>query len=357
MIYILFISIFLLGIIFPKNRLVGCLILSYMLILMAFNTHNPDLENYRNMYNAVGNDTYGGWISDIGYIYFVKLSNYGGLNFQEFQILFFSICIGFLFNTINRYCKLPNLALVFIMLYPLFINIIQIRTFLGILVILFSLQYLLKNKVINIIKFLLCLVVASSLHIGSIFFSVLLVLFVKNKKNMLLIGVLIFLIVLPLMPIAINEINSFTVGKLDSYAEGNYITLNKVVRTIFLGGSAIFLVRTLKSAICKYSGFKYDLIMANVSILILTLSAIAILFSNEFERFSRLGYILCYILYLNVIINNNIPNRAKANISILFFTIIPIYIFFQYFFRASDGIPFYESVFKVIMENNSFLLL
>nr|WP_281247596.1 EpsG family protein [Haemophilus paracuniculus] len=347
---------FFLGFIFKRNCLVKYLLISYIFILMAFNTYNADFENYQNMYNAIGNGTYGGWITDFGYVALVNLGNSFGLTYADFLIVYFGVTALLLLKIVNKYSAYPNAVLSLILLYPLFINIIQLRSFLALLIIVYALQYLTERNFKNIAKFITAIVLATSLHLSSIFFGILLIFFIRNRVYILILGILAFILLIAISPFLVDLINTISVGKLDSYTENNYITLNKVIRTISIGMASIILIASLKYTLIKDGAIsKYDNTLANVAILILLLSSIAILFSNEFERYSRLGYLLSYILYFNILATNSVNQIKKILLSILFSATIFGYIFFQYYFRASNDIPFAEAVFQTIIENNSLI--
>lgn len=356
MIYLLFWAMFFLGLIFKRNSLVKYLLISYIFILMAFNTYNADFENYQNMYNAIGNGTYGGWITDFGYVALVNLSNSFELTYADFLITYFAITGLLLLKIVNKYTAYPNAVLSLILLYPLFINIIQLRSFLALLIIIYALQYLAERNFKNIIKFIIAIILATSLHLSSIFFGILFIFFIRNRTYLIILSILSLVLLIVISPFIVDMINTISVGKLDSYMENNYITLNKIIRTASLGIASIILVASLKYTLLKNGAIsKYDHTLANVAILILSLSSIAILFSNEFERYSRLGYIVAYILYFNTLANHNISQLKKLLLSVLFSITIFGYIFFQYYFRLSNDIPFAEAVFQTIIENNSLI--
>lgn len=355
--YVLYWLTFFLGLAFPRNKLITFLIIGYIFLLMAFNTYNADYGNYESMYVFVGLGEYSGWIKDFGYIFLVEQANRLGLNYQEFLIVFFAICAIILLGIVKKYSMSPNSVLSFIMLYPLFINIIQLRTFLAILVIIYAIQYLNKYSFKNVVKYLLYLSIATSLHLSSAFFIILLLAYIRKRTYLLLIGIVAILVLASSIPFVMQIINTFTEGKLDSYSESNYVTLNKTMRVLFFGISSTFLVLYMRYFMKRHFLFnhQYDGVMARCALLVLPVSVIAILFSNEFERFSRVGYILIYIMFFNIFNYKTVNLIDKLKLVFLFIISIFSYIFFQYYFRFSDTIPFSEAVFKTIIEYNSII--
>ncbi|MDO4223940.1 MAG: hypothetical protein Q4D05_07940, partial [Acinetobacter sp.] len=103
----------------------------------------------------------------------------------------------------------------------------------------------------------------------------------------------------------------------------------------------------------KAGEFEYEELLTNAAILILLVSYAAIMASNEFERYARVGYILIYILFFNFISKRTIDINIRFLMTILFTLSMGSYIYFQYFFRASDQIPFFEAIFKTVLEYNS----
>lgn len=359
MVYLLFSICFILGLFFRKNKFIQVIMIVYIYIIMAFNINNPDYTNYSSGYYFIGIGEYTGWIKDYGYLFLVEIANKVGLDYSEFLIVFFAVCTVLLVKIVNLYSSSPNAVLSMLMLYPLFINIIQIRLFLAILIVLFAIQYLNEYKFSNLLKYLFALVLATSLHLSAVFFSCLMMLYIRKKIYFLVLLFTILLVGILFFPVILNVINSFTEGKLDGYMESNYITFNKTLRVTFFGVSIIifslYLKRCLSSLPSSFQINSYDILLSRAVLMVLPISVVAIMFSNEFERFSRIGYIIIYILFFNLINSGKIKIISKFFACILFIFSVFSYIYFQYYFRFSNEIPFSEAVFETILEHNSLI--
>lgn len=356
MVYILFVLFFALGMIFARNVVIKYALLAFIFVLSAYNFDNPDYMNYESMYFFVGEGTYTGLITDFGYSFLVKISNFIGLDYADFLIAYFAICTFFILKIVNQYSLAPNRVLAFFLLYPLCINIIQLRYFLASLLIIYALKYLTEFNLKNILKFSSFLFFSVSLHISSLIFSVFYLLFIKNRKYFLVLTSILVILILVSIPILFELLNTVTMGKLDSYSEGNYLTVNKISRVLFFTISILGLLYILKKYSEKVQNyFVYEQILMKASFLMLLLANIAILASNEFERYSRVGYILVYILFFNFLRKKYISSQIKLMSIMVFSFVIGSYIYFQYYFRGSDGVPFAEAVFLRVIEYNSLI--
>lgn len=356
MVYILFVLFFILGILIPRNVLVKYALLGFIFVISAYNFDNPDYLNYENMYYFVGSGTYTGQILDFGYVFLVKLANFLGLDYSGFLLVYFAICTFFILKIVNLYSLAPNRVLVFFLLYPLCINVIQLRFFLASLVIIYALKYLAELNLKSFTKFTAFLFTAISLHFSSLIFAVFYLLFVKNRKYFFLILSMLVVGVLVLAPFAVDILNVLSAGKLETYADGNYLTVNKIARAIFFTGTILVLLYMLKYYSEKADNFfSYEKTLIGASFIILLLANIAILFSNEFERYARVGYVLIYILFFNFLIKKYISTHIKFLSVIMFTVVIGSYIYFQYNFRFSNETPFTEAVFQQVIEYNSMI--
>lgn len=325
-----------------------------MSVLMGFNTTNADYANYESMYITIGWGTYSGIVSDFGYISLVKLANLVGLNYADFLIFMAVCCVLVLWCGIKQYSQAPNAVLSIFLLYPFLINIIQLRFFLALVIVICLLKYLEERKAVNLVKFCIGLLIAISFHVSAVVFGVLVLFWVKSRLSFLVLALSMFGVFVALSGVfwGLDSATALFHGKLDAYFESNYFTFNKTIRTLSLGGSALALLYCIWVA-GIYEKYRYKEVLFYSASTMIVLSTIAIFVSNEFERFARLGYIIIYILFFNVFYSRKVSLANKLALSVLFILTIPGYIFFQYYFRESHGVPFAEAVFQTVIENNA----
>lgn len=143
MLFLLWGILILLGIIFPKSKVVSVLIISFMIIAIGFRTQGPDYVGYQNEFKYSVFQT----MNTVYYKGYVLLEQYAGtlgITFEKFVIIVGSISILLLYFSINKIVENVNIVMSFFMIYPFSHEAIQMRTFLGDTVLLFSFLGLIK---------------------------------------------------------------------------------------------------------------------------------------------------------------------------------------------------------------------
>src|SRR5699024_6560718 len=92
------------------------------------------------------------------------------------------LATGLVFSTINRYS--PNIQFVyfFYMLYPLFMDAVQMRNYLAFSLVAFSIRYLIEDFKYKRTKYIIFVLLASTIHITSLMYLLLLLTTLKNRK-------------------------------------------------------------------------------------------------------------------------------------------------------------------------------
>ncbi len=180
--YILFIII---GFVFPKSKFVRILILIFMLIAAIWAIGNVDYLHYEYNYNLIKiggiNQNF-----EIGFQYLNQLGVWAGLEFKEFYVVINTILFIFVNMLISRYSKKPNKILSLYLIFPFLTDLVQFRNFISMVFIIYAVSYLFNSKT-SYIKFIILILLASTFHITSLFY--LLLIFTKFiDKRVLLIG-------------------------------------------------------------------------------------------------------------------------------------------------------------------------
>ncbi|HFI0639754.1 TPA: EpsG family protein [Streptococcus suis] len=337
--------------IFRKSNIVFYMWALFFILLFGFNTYNPDYLSYSNIYRLFSLGTYDGKLGDIGYISLMNLGISNRLYFQQFLQVISVITIIPLFYSINKLSVYKNLVCAFILLYPLSISIVQFRFFIAYTLVLLGLYFLEKFTIGKYI-FIALVILATTIHFSAIIFLILLFALEKNFQKIYLIlsGVLLALF-------SINYIGNFIQIPLISQALQKYFISSLefkgivfVSRVIFFRLGPVLILHWL------YSYFKHcfeerDFFLMRATNIILIVSMFFEFINSEFERFSRLGYILFYIIVLNVCSKMKLKsNRELILVSLIIFSLSNFW--FQNFYRSSGDIRFFDSVFRAIFENN-----
>lgn len=334
--------------------MITLLLVSYCFILMAFNTFNADFINYNAMYVAMGEGTYTGKIREVGYAFFVVVANELGWSYQEFLIFFAGICSLLLLKIVLDYCEYPNPVLSMTLVYPLLINIIQLRFFLAFLIVLYSIRFLFQPSACNSLKYFCGIAVAATFHLSSLLYLILCLLLIKSKRRLVLFGLIIIILSIALSPWLYGIFDSLSADKLSEYSENNYFTVNKLVRVMVLLLSSVA-VAYLCMLIQKKKGFCKDVIFLQSASLLFFIGYIMVLISNEFERILRPAYFVLYVASFNLLFSRYHPIMNKIIYGILFSLLMTMFFVYFFYFRYSNDVMFEEAVFETLINNNSLI--
>lgn len=134
--------------------------LIYIIILMGGNGSNPDTTIYYNMYNS-GYFFY----KDIGFgivIDFCKKTL--GLNIEQFRLVMAVLGLSIMHKVVNKYVLNPMTYYFLYFLYPFMMDVVQMRNFLMMCVMMVAFDALLDRSKKGIVKFLILNLVAASLQ-------------------------------------------------------------------------------------------------------------------------------------------------------------------------------------------------
>ena len=349
-----FILIFL-SIILPKNKFLSLLWIVYFIILFGFNSFNPDLWAYQNIYRLYQNGTYDGKLVDSGYIFLMQSFQNFSYSFEQFFLFIAFVSVISIFYFINKFSKYRNLVFIPMLLYPFTLSVVQSRFFFSTSIVLIGLTFLERNTKIGKILFLLFILLASTIHFSSILYLILILATSNSFKKMysfLLLGVVGIVLLIAggelLNLTALSQgIQRYFIGSLE------FKGLVFVSRVIFFRLGIIGLLHLA----FKYFRDTFDetdlFLMKSVNI-IMFITMIFELVNTEFERFSRIGFIALYILIFNITSRLKLNSNKVSFIGIAI-TFMILYTGYQYFLRESNGIIFFEAVFRDIFENNYLL--
>lgn len=354
MLYLVAYVLVLLSIFFTNNRSLFLAWGVYFVVLFGLNTYNPDYRAYGNIYRLFRLGIYDGSLADKGFIYLIRQSIRFNLTYQQFLFLFACICIGLLFYFIWHYSDFKNLVPILILIYPLALSIVQLRFFLASLVVLVGVAFLEKKSNKSIFIFLFCLFIGFTIHYSAFMYITLLLARLKSFKSIYL-YIFLGLFGLYFLP-RFGDLLSISIF---STAFSKYI----VASTGFKGIVFALRVIAFRFGVVLFLHFLYyyfknifeekDVYLMKCINIIMFVSMFLELIDSEFERFARIGYIMLFIVLFNIAMKMKLKSNAIGVVSI-FFAYFMVYAFFNYFLRSSNGIIFYDSVFKAIFENNYF---
>ena len=360
-----------------KTKLVSLMLLLLILVLFIGNNDNPDYLAYLRNYEKIENNSFKEFVFSSGYFGFdfLQYISYNiGFNYNMFVLLVSLIGYGLIVNTIRFFSINENYVLLLYFIYPFFFDLIQLKNFLAMSILIYSIKYLLSNKKSDTFRYIMLIFVASLIHPVSIVYLCLLI--TKfSYKNM----IFVFLTILSFLVSIGIRFNFINLAFLESvfFADDFLVTKFTYFETRVRYGFLVFSFFNLYSLLLiilsikileknnkkNYSHedyknskeYKFAYLMGEVN-LFLTIICLPFYFINSnFFRIYRNIFLLNYIAFAITRQNycEEYPNNNLIAISYDLLVYLLILILFFYSFVYSDnGI---ERILKPIFNNNLFL--
>lgn len=166
-----------------KYRISFIFLFLFMWVLFGWNNGNSDYDNYQNFYNIIGQ--YGGDSGvEAGFEFICRVANKIGLNYNEFLAIYSFIGLSMIVSTVRKYANNTTGVMCLYFIYPFMLDIVQIRNFMSMCIIIFAIRYLVDNNRKGYIKYCICVLIASTIHITAIFYMLFLITKIKSYKKL-----------------------------------------------------------------------------------------------------------------------------------------------------------------------------
>jgi len=312
-----FAFVFFLLVLFPHSRiprivfLLGLSYFAYSYIDLA------DYDGYEGMYDASRGNSSGQYFLDnteVGFRYLVYAGNFFGFTYPVFKAIAY-FCFGCLYvhSLVKLNPKSANLTLSLYLIYPMLLDLVQVRHFMAMSLFLYAFTIFLdsvkykKTRFMHFINF----VPSILLHKSFLFLFILIplsygLLYFVNKKQFLL---KIFLIMTLILMTLFASLQFFKLTSVPYFQTStSFASISFFLFIYFI--SFVFLVYVYK----KYSHvFKSELTTVRIEylriIIIYTALLVSILmplmfFSVEFFRFFRVEYLILLSITLSYLLSN-----------------------------------------------------
>lgn len=337
-----------------NSKKIVCLISGVVLTIIAValfagNNENPDYQNYYNMYMDGGISFEDGLLKTALSFLFMKL----GMPYQVFFAMLSAICIFLIWNTINYYSAGNSLVFLLYLIYPFFLDIVQIDNTIAYSIVLNALRFLDdKNKRRGATKYICVVLVAALFHPIALIYLIFLLKYVSSEKMFMFMGAGIFVCLFGFSSILPKIIQCIPVLNLFSVQLGYYVSFASEFGLNLQSGMFKYLVISI--SVYLFCLFKYrelkknnmdgrrDKTMVQLFFLLIVLLPL-ITVSSEFTRIVRNMWILyyCFLLKPNVV--------KKKYVFILGAITLSVFLFFH---DLGPGSYYFEKVTKSILENN-----
>lgn len=319
---------------------ISCILLLFFLWLMLAGSNTADLPNYRIMYEQSSMyspiEIFTLWSGrDIGYAFFTSLFSYANIDFDEFRIIFSTAYLALLVCFVRKETKSLLCVLLLYVLWPFFMDTIQIRTLIVHLMIFIAFiiysKYTMKTTVIAISIVL----AACTIHILAAFYLPVFI-FQRIYKNKYV--TFVILLISLLMPLYIDFlggsissiINGFLVGSSidDINVFSRYqLTVSNYAKYIywFFGNGMFFLIAYIRNRYSKKidieeSKKNYFETCYTVCLYLMIFMPLYGLSGGEIGRFFRcftLLFIVAIVLYIQAL-KSNAPKLIITSLASMF---------------------------------------
>lgn len=165
------------------TRLTEVLGLIILLIIVYRTSNLPDFDNYENVYKAIGSGVF--YLdTGIGWYFFCRLGNALGISYKIFSLIIVGISLVLIRSSIMSFIKsTPARCWIWGLysVYPLLLDIVQLRFFLAVSLIIFALPGLIYNRRLAFINYLFFWLIAYTIHSSTLFYGIFLVIWLFNK--------------------------------------------------------------------------------------------------------------------------------------------------------------------------------
>lgn len=174
-----YLFLIILGFLFRRSRLVSVFLIGYIWILFALNTGSPDYRSYESAY-------YGGVYAlnmEAGFTAFCAVLRALGFTYQQFRMIWGMIYVLLLVNFTFRCTRNPNFVFALMLICPVLIHVSGLRFAVAYMLVLNFALLLKRPSTEHKILFLFGTLLASMIHVTSIFYLIFLLPQKKMTKN------------------------------------------------------------------------------------------------------------------------------------------------------------------------------
>lgn len=359
--------IILAGLVRPHSKVVFIITMFWLWIVMGFSTGMVDENSYRLMYANNGEGM------ELLFAATITLARKLGFSFETYKCVIYAIILILEGYVIKKNSIYPNMVLAMYMVFPAFMDVVQLRNALMLSITLLGFHFLFKkNDRINEksffglskneIFFLICIICASFIHTVGIFGVLLLIAKKLNIRKTILFVIAINLIFGIITPDTLGKVASLF-GVSDrirvylgaAYSSTNQLLIVGTLRRVIIFATGIllltFFMRRTKG-IKKHAELDY---MVKLNIISLCIITLMVNYTAELYRVQTNISIINYILFFRI--NNmyrfgkNGNTIVKGDRLVLLTLLVFVSFINAYFLYYRNS---YEAVVYPILNNNQF---
>jgi len=299
-------------------RLLSIFFLLFLIVIFCGNNENPDYVGYKFKYDSIKNHNATDFIFSDPYIGFNILQficHAIGLSYQQFLFIVALLGYTLIIDTLHYFHANMNYVLLLYLFYPFFYDVIQIKNFLAMSIVIYSIRYLLNNTKSATLKYVVLIILASLFHIVSVSYLLLLLTKLKRKVPLYILAFLSSVsvaILIRLRLINLSSVASILFGDLLPQEKFGYF--NPVINYgfIVIDGIMLYCILILEfishklgsismnvNGICMQKSLQYKLVilMRDCNFLLLIMLFPMSFVNPNFFRIFRNFFILDYTCF------------------------------------------------------------
>ncbi|TYC82198.1 EpsG family protein [Acetobacterium wieringae] len=330
-----------------RGKLFSYLLIFFMWVLFWNGFGYADYLNYKNLYDYVSYTGTGYSTSQIGFVMMMKFMSSLGLEYYHFLMLLSFFGMFLIIQTVEKYTDKPQIVYLLYFVYPFLLDVVQVKHFFAMAIVIYCFRYLEQDGKRNIIKYIIGILLAFSVHSIAIIFLPL-VFIKKMQLNKLYVVVILALLIG--VPLAYTEVfqNIATIFVPFQRIEDYFINRAKFGFFIqfLIQGIIILMIRYSRTILERRGeGYGFVELIYKINLYLIMLFPLYII-NGTFERGFRMIAILNYIVFSKLFSTSKKKEKVEILVilSIFAFSMFAYYIF----------IPYQNTVFFPIFENNLF---
>lgn len=301
MLYLIYFILLLLSFYIKSNKYTDVLIAAFIYYIVFHAIESPDFYNYQTVYNYIGEGNE--YLSTgIGWYYLNFTGNLFGISYRQFNATIVLISLMIYQGFISKYTKNTSKVWFLYMIFPLLLDIIQVRFLFSTALVLLSIKFILKNPLKYKIFAFVIILCAYTVHSSAIIYS-LFIIVPKSRRTKKIFNKLIIIVIIITFSLRsyLPSLAVFVVGnqRLVRYFSSTVSFVAILTYASFFAISYV-LVAKLKSSIMLNENIKeykksfVEFVVDCNYIIFLTLPLVY--FSADFMRIQRIMWILNYIV-------------------------------------------------------------
>lgn len=328
-----------------KSKIVYGALILLMFILMAYSYGNADFSTYEMYFRIYGSDLSLSVLLLNNGLFKVLCALFTRIGLNYYHLLIFLTAVGFynLHTTAKKFIDYKCIVFGLYFIYPFVMDITQVRNFVAMSFLLKGCSYLIDddNDKIGIAPFIICNVISSLFHITFVFYFVLLLIKVINKKNLKYFAPILLAGEIVIFGQLQNIISILTNIEKTEFYFSKHIELVTLIIVVLYYLAVLFIVSSV-SGLYPEKKWLSNIVKIN---LMLVLSLPVIYYSFEFIRLYRNIFFLNYIA-VGYLLERNLKDRIANGESastlivtekqLLFVAMLGMCVFSLYLFILHD---------------------